>query len=270
MSFGPTGGCAFCDGIYYLEKLPAHEMICSLRPTKQPARAVRASVKKGHENVTGTLLERGASSLVTFVGNEEAAQIQGIMDRLGITSQYLRGKAFEIYLDARDKRGLSHGELQGAAVYASCRLLGFPKTLKDVAVASGMRRKVIARCYRSILLESDLKMPVQDPGAYVSDIAIKAGLDTQTVRLGMEILEAAKKARITVAKDPRGMAAAALYEAYAELHLRSPRGVKADVTQKTVADAAGVTEATVRNRSCAIRSVLASIGSRSPDASAPL
>lgn len=270
MSFGPTGRCKFCDGIYYLEKLPDHEMTCSRRPTKQPARVVSASVEKGHENVAGSLLERGASPLVTFVGNEEAAQIQGIMDRLGITSPHFRGKTFEIYLDARDKWGLSHGELQGAAVYASCRLLGFPKTLKEVAVASGMRCKAIARCYRSILLEFDLKMPVQDPASYLPDIAAKARLDAQTIRLGMEILEAATKARITVAKDPRGMAAAALYEAYAELHQRPPHGVKADVTQKTVADAAGVAEVTVRNRSCAIRSVLAWIGSRPPDTSAPL
>ena len=270
MSFGPTGRCTFCGGIYYLEKLPAHEMICSRRPSqKQLAGAVRASAKEGHENPVGSLLERAASPLVTFVGNEEATQFQGIMDRLGITSPHFRGKAFEIYLDARDKRGLSHREVQGAAVYASCRLLGVPKTLKDVAFASGMRCKAIARCYRSILLEFDLKVPVQDPASYLPDISAKAGLDAQTVDLGIKILEAAKKARITVSKDPRAMAAGALYEAYAELHQRPPHGVRADVTQKTVADAAGVAEATVRNRSYAIRSVLTWIG-RPLDTSATL
>jgi hypothetical protein len=43
MSFGPTGRCTFCEGIYYLEKLPAHETICSRRPVpKQLASVVRA------------------------------------------------------------------------------------------------------------------------------------------------------------------------------------------------------------------------------------
>ena len=196
---------------------------------------------------------------MTFVGNEEAAQVQGIMDRLGLTDAYLRGKTFEIYSDVRDCRGVSHREVQGAAVYASCRLLGVPKSLKEVAVASGTRGKAIAKCYRSILLDFDLKVPVQDPVSYLPDIAAKAGLDAQTVRLGIEILEAAKRARITVAKDPRGTAAAALYEAYAELHPRPPHGVKAEVTQKDIADAAGVVEVTVRNRSNAIRSVLGRI-----------
>ena len=260
MSFGPTGRCPFCGGVYYLEKLSAHEMICSRRPSqKQLAEVVRASAEEGHENLVGSLLERAASPPMTFVGNEEATRFQDIMDRLGITSPYFRGKAFEIYLDARDKRGLSHREVQGAAVYASCRLLGVPKSLKEVAVASGTRGKAIARCYRSILLDFDLKVPVQDPVSYLPDIAAKAGLDAQTVRLGIEILEAAKRARITVAKDPRGMAAAALYEAYAELHPRPPHGVKAEVTQKPIADAAGVDEVTVRNRSNAIRSVLGPI-----------
>ena len=34
MSFGPTGKCTFCGGVYYLQKLPVHESICSLRPRR--------------------------------------------------------------------------------------------------------------------------------------------------------------------------------------------------------------------------------------------
>lgn len=193
---------------------------------------------------------------MAFIRNEAAAQIQGIMDRLGLTSPYLRGKTLEVYLEVRDSQGISHRETLAAAVYASCRLLGVPKTLKDLAAASGLKAKAIARCYRSILLDFDLKMPVQDPAAYIPNIAARAGLDPQTVRRGLEILEAAKKAGITAAKDPTGTAAGALYEAYAELHQRPPYGVKAEVTQKDIAEAAGVVELTVRNRSHAIRSLL--------------
>ena len=34
MSFGPTERCLFCKSRYYVDKLKAHEAICSLRPRR--------------------------------------------------------------------------------------------------------------------------------------------------------------------------------------------------------------------------------------------
>ena len=46
MSFGPTGKCSFCGGVYYLQKLAVHESICSARPRRLTvARAVRLAVE---------------------------------------------------------------------------------------------------------------------------------------------------------------------------------------------------------------------------------
>lgn len=45
MSFGPTGKCIFCGGVYYLQKLPVHESICSLKPRRLTVlRAVRVVI----------------------------------------------------------------------------------------------------------------------------------------------------------------------------------------------------------------------------------
>lgn len=45
MSFGPTGRCSFCGGVYYIQKLPTHELICSLRPRKlRIMRALRVAL----------------------------------------------------------------------------------------------------------------------------------------------------------------------------------------------------------------------------------
>lgn len=38
MSFGPTARCFFCGAVYYVEKLPSHEIICSMRPKRLTVR----------------------------------------------------------------------------------------------------------------------------------------------------------------------------------------------------------------------------------------
>lgn len=46
MSFGPTGRCSFCGGVYYTQKLAVHESICSARPRKLTvAKAVRIVIE---------------------------------------------------------------------------------------------------------------------------------------------------------------------------------------------------------------------------------
>lgn len=196
------------------------------------------------------------------IGQDEAeigslSSIGAILDALDVGEPSVRMKAVEIYSAAADgSRGTSHRELQAAAVYASCRLLGIPKTLREVAAASSVRTKSAARCYRRILTNCDIKVPIQDPATYVPEIAAKVGLGAEAYMRALEILEVVKRNGLAVGKDPKGVAAAALYEAYAELHPRPPHNVKAELTQKDIADAAGVVEVTVRNRSHAIHSVL--------------
>jgi len=65
-------------------------------------------------------------------------------------------------------------------------------------------------------------------------------LNAETQSNAIEILEQAQKAELTSGRGPTGIAAAALYVA-ALLH-----GEKR--TQREVADVAGVTEVTIRNR----------------------
>ena len=53
MSFGPTGKCTFCGGVYYLQKLAEHELICSMRPKRLTlAKAVRTVIDQHPEAST--------------------------------------------------------------------------------------------------------------------------------------------------------------------------------------------------------------------------
>ena len=72
-------------------------------------------------------------------------------------------KAAYIYRKALEKglvRGSSISALIASALYAACRDTETPRTLKDIGQASNIKRKDIARCYRLLLRELNLKMPV--------------------------------------------------------------------------------------------------------------
>src|ERR687886_703611 len=152
-------------------------------------------------------------------------------------------KAAYVYRKALEKglvRGRSISALVAAALYAACRDTETPRTLKDIANASNIKKKDVARCYRLLIRELDLKMPVVDPVKCVARIASKAGLSEKTKRKALEILKKAEEGKISAGKDPMGLAAAALYVACVMNGENK--------TQKDVAEAAGVTEVTIRNR----------------------
>ncbi|MCW3978177.1 MAG: transcription initiation factor IIB, partial [Candidatus Bathyarchaeota archaeon] len=83
---------------------------------------------------------------------------------------------------------------------------------------------------------------------YVSGIASRLEVRPETERYAVELLRRAKKRRGLSGKDPRGVAAAALYMACTE------NGDKKK--QKDVAAAANTTEVTLRNRMKGLKKVL--------------
>ncbi len=170
------------------------------------------------------------------------AELDRIADKLHIAED-LQEEAAEIYRKALDKglvRGRSISAIVAASVYAACRAYGRPRSLKEIASVSRVKKKDIARCYRLLLNELDIRMPIPDPKAYVSKIAAKAGVPERTQTKAIQILSEAEKRNAVVGKDPVGLAAAALYIACVLTGEKK--------TQKDIAEAAGVTEVTVRNR----------------------
>ena len=191
-------------------------------------------------------------------GNE-ALEIPEMLRRLGVASPRLQWAASNIYQRAKDShgKGYSFAELRAAAVYASCRLLGVPRTLKDVSRASEVKASQVARSYRRMLVDEDLRVPTPDPASFVPDIARRTGLEPGVERRALEILSSMKEVHVGEGRSPTVVAAAVLYRAYSELHptepsLREP----GQPTQKSIADAAGVTEVSVRNQLQWIRLLL--------------
>ena len=169
-------------------------------------------------------------------------ELDRLADKLNVREAVIE-KAAYIYRKALEEglvRGRSISALIAASLYAACRDTSTPRTLKDLAAISNIKKKDIARCYRLLIREMDLRMPVVDPTRCISRIASKADLSEKTKRKALSILKNAEEARTSAGKDPMGLAAAALYVACVMLNENK--------TQKDVAEAAGVTEVTIRNR----------------------
>ncbi|MGE4595782.1 MAG: TFIIB-type zinc ribbon-containing protein [Nitrososphaerales archaeon] len=178
------------------------------------------------------------------------SELDRLADKLNLSDAVIE-KAAYIYRKSLEKglvRGRSISALIAASLYAACRDTETPRTLKDVAAACNIKKKDIARCYRLLLREMNMRMPVVDPTKCVSRIASKAGLSEKTKRSALVILHKAEATRTSAGKDPMGLAAAALYVACV-MEGESK-------TQKDVAEAAGVTEVTIRNRYKGLKAAL--------------
>ena len=177
-------------------------------------------------------------------------ELEKMADKLGV-SQAVRERAAYIYRKALD-RGLLRGRsiigISAASLYAAMRDTETPRTLKDIAAAENLDKKSVARDYRILVREMDLTMPVADAARNVNRIASSVGLSERVARKAIEIVRITEEKEISAGKSPMGLAAASLYLAGV---------IEGEIkTQKEIAEAAGVTEVTVRNRYKGLRADL--------------
>ena len=178
------------------------------------------------------------------------AELDRLADKIRIPTA-VKEQAALTYRKALEKglvRGRSILAIAAASLYAACRFTQTPRTLKETAEASLVKKKDIARCYRLLLREMEIKMPMADPIRCVPKIASRIGINEKTQQTAIELLHRAEEKKVIAGKDPTGLAAAAIYIACVI------EGEKK--TQKEIAEAAGVTEVTVRNRYKGLRRAL--------------
>lgn len=170
------------------------------------------------------------------------SELDRISSYLGLPDN-IREAAALLYRKCVEK-GLIRGRLiesvVSAVLYAICREYGIPRTLDEVAELSGVEKKEIGRTYRFISAELGIKVPLTDPSHYVPRFTSSLKLSGQAQEKAIELLKSSLKKGLISGRGPTGVAAAAVYIASAMAGERR--------TQKEVADVAGVTEVTIRNR----------------------
>ena len=137
-------------------------------------------------------------------------------------------------------RGRSIEGVSTAMLYAACRQEGIPRSLEEVEEVARVDRKEIGRTYSYVSNELNLKMEPVDPKQYIPRFASQLNLSEQTQIKAKEVIDSSAEQGLLSGKSPTGIAAAALYTA--SLLCDEKR------IQREIADAANVTEVTVRNR----------------------
>jgi len=174
--------------------------------------------------------------------SQAMAELDRLSDKVHVPTS-VKEKAALVYRRALDKglvRGRSISAIAAASLYAACRLTNTPRTLKEIAEVSIVKKKDVARCYRLLLKELNMVMPIADPIRCVPKIASRVGVKERVQQAAVAILKECQALKICSGKDPMGLASAALYVACVKENERK--------TQKEIAEAAGVTEVTIRNR----------------------
>lgn len=126
-----------------------------------------------------------------------------------------------------------------ACVYAASRFQHLPRSLDEVSHQAQAPKDDIARTYRRLSEKLELAVPITYPTDLLPKIASELEVSPSVHKTAHALIQATKEEAI-VGKNPSSVAAAAIY--------RAAKQLDEPVTQNDVAEAAGVTEVTVRAR----------------------
>jgi len=170
------------------------------------------------------------------------SELDRIASSMGLPRN-VRETAAMIYRKAVNKnliRGRSIEGVVAASLYGACRQCNVPRTLDEIAAASRVGRKEIGRTYRFMTRELKLKLMPTKPQDYIQRFCSELKLNSDVQAKALDILKDAANKELTSGRGPTGVAAASIYIASILCNERR--------TQREVAEVAGVTEATIRNR----------------------
>ncbi len=169
-------------------------------------------------------------------------ELDRIASRLNLPKS-IRETAAMYYRKAVEKgliRGRSIESVAAASIYAACRQCKIPRMLDEIAEAAKINRKEIGRTFRFLARELGINFKPATPIDYVPRLASALKLSGEVQAKAIEILKLAMQKELTSGRGPAGVSAAAIY--IASVLLGEKR------TQREVAEAAKVTEVTIRNR----------------------
>jgi transcription initiation factor TFIIB len=182
-------------------------------------------------------------------------ELDKLRSKLGL-SDFVIEKTAYLYRKAQAKgvvTGRTTPTMVAASLYIACREMTVPKTLKEIAKANDLRLKTLSKDYRILITELDLKIPNNDPRHCIFKVGNTIPMSEKTKRRAVELIDIISKKdknTYTSGKDPMGLAAFALYIACAN------NGEK--MSQREIANAAGMTAVTIRSRLKELRKYLES------------
>jgi len=184
------------------------------------------------------------SSMRAFLILNKLKAELGIPDGVAENAAYLYRKA----MISKITRGRSSAGMICASLYAACREADTPRTLNDIAHAGNIKRKDLSKSYRNLIKTLDLKLKPYDSSEFITRISSEVGISEKTRRDALDLLSKVVEKEISAGKNPMSLAAAVLYLSCMKNDERK--------NQADIANAAGVTSVTVRNRIESLRKEL--------------
>ncbi len=169
------------------------------------------------------------------------SEIKRIVSVLGLPN-YVEEEISRIYTEAVQRglvRGHSTEAVVAGVVYAVLRMYDIPRTLNEVSEVTGIDKKKVAKNFKYVSRNLNIRTLPIDPTNYVARFASELKLNPGTQTKALDIVQVATKEEITSGRSPKGIAAGALYIA-SKIHNERK-------TQAEIAKVADVTEVTVRN-----------------------
>ena len=169
-------------------------------------------------------------------------EIDRMASALGLPEN-VREMASVIYRRALNDDLLPGRSIEGvatAALYASARQTGTPRSLDEISDVSRVDKMELTRTYRYIVRQLGLEVQPADPVSYLPRFTSELNLSEEAERRARELLQAAKKDGLHSGKSPLWLAAAAIYAAALLTNEK--------VTQSEVSEVTDVSEVTIRNR----------------------
>jgi transcription initiation factor TFIIB len=158
-------------------------------------------------------------------------------------------KTAYIYRRAQERglvRGRTMRAVLGAAIYIVQREMGISGTLSDIIAATNTKEKDLARAYRILLRELDLKVPMLDPAKCVSRVAGRASISERTKRKAMDMIFDVVE-RACSRQGPDGACRVCIVSCVHQQrrakkpggHSRRRRRVRSDIKEEPAHDSAG-------------------------------
>ncbi|MFX0101018.1 MAG: transcription initiation factor IIB family protein [Candidatus Hodarchaeota archaeon] len=184
---------------------------------------------------------------------EAKPKLQALANKLGIPD-YIVETAWKIYSEvARQKltMGRSIQAFTCASLYAAIRIHNFPRLLEELTDSSSISIRSVHRSLglivRNVLPKLGLKYRPISPRPLVYRFGNELNLSIGVQQAAADLLKkASKRGLAKMGKDPKGLAAAALY--------MCAKKTKERKTQTQIAEVSRVTEVTLRTRAKQIKS----------------
>ena len=127
-----------------------------------------------------------------------------------------------------------------ACIYYSCKNRSIPRTFHEIRSETPIDKKIVKKCYSSLVRELNLKVLNTNPIYFIPRFAAELNLGFGIEIIAHKILLPMTKKKLFYGKDPKGFCAGALYFACKIKNL--------SISQKKIAKVVGVTEVTLRTR----------------------